>query len=120
MKTKISGDFCIRISVPLKPFLLHVKSYVKDNFDLLSKRSREDYEDTLLVTFDVASLYTNIHHSFGLEALDYWLENHQENLHARFNKEFVLECAKFILQSNNIKSNNEFKGTAMGTIFVPT
>ena len=120
MKTKISGDFCIRISVPLKPFLLHVKSYVKDNLDLLSKRSREDYEDTLLVTFDVASLYTNIHHSFGLEALDYWLENHQENLHARFNKEFVLECAKFILQNNNIKSNNEFKGTAMSTIFLPT
>ena len=38
----------------LKPFLLHVKSYVKDNLDLLSKCSRENYEDTLLVTFGVS------------------------------------------------------------------
>ena len=67
-------------------------------------------------------------HSFGLEALDYWLENHPESLQARFNKEFVLEkfkiCAKFILQNNNLKFDNKFynqiKGTAMGTIFAPT
>ena len=108
----------------LKPFLLHVKSYVKDNLDFLSKCSRENYEDTLLVTFDVVNLYTNIPHTFGLEALDYWLENHPESLHARFNKEFVLECVKFILQNKNIKFNNEFynqiKGAAMGIIFAPT
>ena len=63
-------------------------------------------------------------HTFGLEALVYWLEKHpEESLHARFNKEFLLECAKFILQ-NNMKFNNEFysqsKGTAMGTISTPT
>ena len=107
------------IDILLKPFLLHVKSYVKDNLDFLSKCSRENYEDTLLVTFDVFNLYTNIPHTFGLEALDYWTENHPESLH-----EFVLECAKFILQNNNMKFNNEFynqiKGTAMGTIFAPT
>ena len=112
------------IDILLKPFLLHVKSYVKDNLDFLSKCSRENYEDTLLVTFDVVNLYTNIPHTFGLEALDYWLENHPESLHARFNKEFVLECAKFILQNKNIKFNNEFynqiKGAAMGTIFALT
>ena len=104
--------------------MVYVKSYVKDNVNFLSKCSRENYEDTLLVTFDVVNLYTNIPHTFGLEALDYWLENHPESLHARFNKEFVLECAKFILQNNNMKFNNEFynqiKGTAMGTIFAPT
>ena len=72
----------------LKPFLIHLKSYFKDNFHFLSKCSREKYEDILLVTFDVVSLYTNIQHTFGLEALDYWLENHQESLHVRFNKEF--------------------------------
>ena len=76
------------------------------------------------MTFDVVNLYTNITHTFGLEALDYWLENHPESLHARFMKEFVLQCAKFILQNNNMKSNYEFynqmKGTTMGTIFAPT
>ena len=73
---------------------------------------------------DVVNLYTNIPHTFGLEALVYWLENHPESLHVRFNKEFVLECAKCILQNNNMKFYNEFynqiKGTTMGTIFAPT
>ena len=64
------------INVLLKPFLLHVKTYVKDNLDFLSKSSIENYENTLLVTFDVGNLYTYILHTFGLESLDYWLENH--------------------------------------------
>ena len=85
---------------------------------------KKNYEDTLLVTFDVLNLYTNIPHTFRLEVLDYWLENHSESLHARFNKEFVLEFANFMLQNNNMKFNNEFynqiKGTAMSTIFAPT
>ena len=67
---------------------------------------------------------TNIPHTFALKALDHWLENHPESLHARFNKIFVLEYEKFILQYNNMKFNNEFyneiKGAPMGTIFVPT
>ena len=108
----------------MKPFPLHVKSSVKDKLDFLSKCSKENYEDTLLVMFDVVILYTNIPHTFGLEALDYWLEKHPESLHATFNIEFDLECAKFILQNNNMKSNNDFynqiKVTAMATIFAPT
>ena len=76
------------------------------------------------MTFDVVNLYTNIPHTCGLKALDYWIENHPESLHAMFNKELVLECATFILKSNNMKFNkclyNHIKGTAMGTIFVPT
>ena len=59
------------INILLKPFLLHVKSYVKDNLDFLSKCSTESYEDTLLVTFDVVKSYTSLPHTFGLEALDY-------------------------------------------------
>ena len=97
------------IDIILKLFLLHVKSYVKDNLDFLSKYSRENDEDTLLVTFDVVNLYINIPHTFVLEALDYLLENHPEGLHTRFNKKFVLERAKFILQNNNIKSTLNFK-----------
>ena len=61
-------------------------------------KKKTNYEDTLLVTFDIVNLCTNISDTFGLEALDNWLENHPENLHGRFNKEFVLECARFILQ----------------------
>ena len=123
----VAGHFCPTrplsnlIDILLKTFLLHVKSYVGDNLGFLSKYSREKYEDTLLVTLDVVNLYANIPHTFGLDALDCWLENHPESLYSRFSKEFVLECPKFILQNNNMKFNSEFhnqsKGTAMGTIF---
>ena len=85
------------IDILLKPFLLQVKSYVKDNLHFLSRCSRENYEDTLLVKFDAVNLCTKIPHTFGLEALDYWLENHLESLHARFNKEFVLYYYKIII-----------------------
>ena len=57
------------------------------------------------MAFDAVNLYTNVPHTFGLEALHYWLENLLESLHAGFKKEFVLECAKFTLQNNNMKFN---------------
>ena len=69
------------------------------------------------------NLYTNIPHTFRLEVLDYWLANHPRSSHVKFNKEFVLECAKFILQCNNMKfidkSYNHIRGTTMGAIFSP-
>ena len=52
------------IDIILKPFLLDAKSYLKDNLDFLSKCLRENYEDTLRVTFDVVNSYTNITHAF--------------------------------------------------------
>ena len=62
-------------------------------FRITSKVTLTSYqnEDTLLVTFDVVNLYTNIPHTFGLKALENWLENHPESLDARFNKGLVLE-----------------------------
>ena len=80
-----------------KPFFLHVKSYIKNNLDFLSKCARENYKEILLVTDDVVNSYTNIPHNFGQEVLGSWLEKLSEGLRSRFKKEFVLECAKFIL-----------------------
>ena len=74
-----SLDYVNLIHILLRPFLLHAKSYVKDNLDFLNKCSREDYEEALLVTFDVVNLYTNISQTFGLDVLNYWLENHPES-----------------------------------------
>ena len=108
----------------LETFLLNVESYVKDNLDLLSKYLKQNCEHISLVTFDLMNLCINIRHTLGMETLHYWLENHLENLHARFNNELVLGCAKLILENNNMKFNNGFynkiKGTATGTIVTPT
>ena len=49
------------------------------------------------MTVDVVNSYTNVPHNFGQEVLGSWLEKLSEGLPSRFKKEFVLECAKFIL-----------------------
>lgn len=104
--------------------MLHVQSYIKDNLDFLNKCSRSCEENTVLVTFDVVSLYTSIPHKYGLEAISYWIETYPLTLHNRFSKEFILEGIKIILENNNCTFNDEFyhqiSGTAMGTIFAPT
>ena len=112
------------LDILLKPFITHVKSYIKDNLDFLRKCSRDNKETSVLVTFDVKSLYTSIPHAYGLEAINYWLDNFPENLHNRFNKSFILEGTKFVLENNNCTFDDAFytqiSGTAMGTIFAPT
>ena len=111
------------IDIILKPFLIHIKSYVKDNLDFLRKCSRKNNDSTTLVTFDVKSLYTSILHNYGLEAISFWIEKHPDSLNSRFSERFVLESIKMIIENNNCTSNNEFyrkiSGTAMGTIFAP-
>ena len=107
------------VDILLKPFLIHIKNYIKDHLDFLAKCSREDKWDTILTTFDVVRLYSSIPHEYGLEAIEYWLDKFPESLSPRFSKEFVLESIKFILENNNLNLDNEYfnqiKGTAMGT-----
>ena len=47
--------------------------------------------DTLLVSFDVTSLYTNIPHNLGIEAVNFWLQTHPEEINGRFPKQFILD-----------------------------
>ena len=91
-----------------KPFILHIKSYVRENIDFLECCSRVNDENIILSTFDVISLYTNIPHASGLEALSYWIDKHPGSLHKRFNKQFILESERRILENNNSKYNDEF------------
>ena len=79
---------------------------------------------TVLCTFDVKSLYTNIPHEYGLEAMNYWLNKHQDSINSRFSKAFILESVDFILKNNSFKFNDEYflqlVGTATGTDMAPT
>ena len=87
----------------------------------MSKRSRSRYGN---VTFDVASLYTSIPHEYGLKALGYFLTTFKEEMNPRFNNQFVLDAADFILKNHSLTFDSMFflqlKGTAMGTVFAPT
>ena len=108
----------------LKPLTKHVKSNIKDNIEFLKTCKRNVTDDTVLVTFDVCSLYTNIPHEFGLRAIEYFVSNNRQSINPRFTKQFVLEAASFMLSNNSMTFDEMFylqiQGIVMGTIFAPT
>ena len=111
------------IDILLRPFTKHVTSYLRDTTDFLNNIPENVPKDTILVSFDIESLYSNIPHALGLEAVDYWLEKYPETLNPRFTKEFILDGIKLILENNIFCFNDTYfkqeKGTAMGTKFAP-
>ena len=102
----------------------HVKSYVHDSLDFLNKCSRFSNQYTILATFDITSLYTNIPHEYGIEAISYWIDTYPDTINSRFPKEFIIEGLLFVLENNIFHFNDEYfqqlKGTAMGTDVAPT
>ena len=80
--------------------------------------------ETFIAIFDVVGRYTNISHTFGIEAVRYFLLKYKEDIHPRFNIPFILESIDFILKNNTCVFDNEYflqlQATAMGTVFAPT
>lgn len=112
------------LDIILKPLCELLPSYVRDDMDFLNYIPKSVDPKTILVSFDVISLYTNIPHTLGLEAINYWIDRHPNTLNTRFSKEFILEGLKLVLENNHFHFDEEFflqtKGTAMGTKVAPT
>lgn len=112
------------LDILLKPFLNKVQSYLRDDIDFVTFVPSTVPEQTKLVSFDVVSLYTNIPHELGAEAISFWLDKYPDLLNERFSKVFVQEGLKLVLENNNFCFNeawfNQIKGTAMGTKVAPT
>ena len=53
--------------------------------------------ETFIAIFDVVGGYINISHTFGIEAVRYFLLKYKEDIHPRFNIPFILESIDFIL-----------------------
>jgi hypothetical protein len=108
----------------LRPFIKHVRSYVRDDLDFLNHLPNQLEPDEYLITLDITSLYSNIDHNIGREAITYWLDKYPAELHPRFTKDFILKCMDIVLTNNYFQFNGEeYKqtfGTAMGTKFAPT
>lgn len=112
------------LDIILKPLCKMVPSFIRDDLDFLNYIPNSVNEGTLLVSFDVTSLYTNIPHELGIEAIKYWLEKHPEVINQRFPKEFIIEGLQVILENNTFFFDKQCflqtKGTAMGTKVAPT
>ena len=110
----------------LKPLTKHAKSNIKDNIEFLKTCERNVTNGTVLVIFDVCSLYTNNPHAheFILRAMEYFVSNYRQSINPRFTTQFILKAASFILRNNSITFDQMFylqmQGTAMGTIFALT
>ena len=107
----------------LKPLVPQLKSYVKDDWDVLRKLPRTTDGQCELVSCDVVSLYTSIPHDLGLEALKYWLQKSRHIVPSRFTDQFILAASAFVLKNNYFNFDNQLWlqliGTAMGTNFAP-
>ena len=92
--------------------------------DFLNKIPETTDPNTLLVTFDVMSLYKNIPHDFGLQVIRFWIEKYQELIPKNFTPEFIINSIQFILWNNTCHFDGEFyqqiNGTAIGTKMAPT
>ena len=98
-----------------------VPSYIKDTthfLQLLSTISIQ--EEDLLVTIDVSSLYTNIIHEEGLQAMQDWMLQNNISLNRT---EFIKKLGNLVLKHNYFEFNGQLflqqQGTTMGTRMAP-
>ena len=106
------------VDFQLQPMVNQLRSYIKDTTDFLNKIShlKNIPKDSILVTMDVKSLYTNIPHNEGINAVAQSLEgNDQSTCSTRM----ILKFLSLILNLNNFTFNDEnylqIKGCAMGS-----
>ena len=112
------------LDIIIKPMIKHVKCWVRYSLDFLNKYSSFSNQNKILATFNIASLYTNIPHEYGIEAISYWIGTYPDTINSRFPKAFIIEGLSFVLINNIFHFNDEYfqqlKGTAMGTDVAPT
>ena len=99
-----------------------LKYYVEDTTDFIKKIEAIDHvsDDSYLVSLDVRSLYTNIPHKEGIEAVKQKLKKSKPSI----NIKVILTFLKLILTLNNFVFNGinylQKKGCAMGTKCAPS
>ena len=105
----------------LKPLVSEQVTYIKDDWDYISKLPDKLNFKGNLFGCDIKSLYTSIPHELGLRAMEYWLNRCRHLIPERFTSSFILESIQFLLKNNNFYFNgkmyNQLSGTAKGSSF---
>ncbi|XP_071145079.1 uncharacterized protein [Mytilus edulis] len=111
------------IDFHLRPHVENLPSYIQDTTHYLKKMESLNPlpPETILVSLDVTSLYTNIPHDEGIEACrEVW--NSRNTLHPP--TECLIQLLTLVLKCNNFTFNGEHflqvNGTAMGTKMAPS
>lgn len=103
----------------LAPFSNIHKSYVKNTYDFLDKIKTADINpNTILASFDVDQLYTNLPNELGLEAVEKTFQREPRPIHKH-----ILKLLRMLLENNDFEFNNkhylQVHGTSMGACFAP-
>ena len=115
-----------RIDEQLQPLVKKLPSYIQDSSDFLRKieEINETHTlptNTLLCTWDVKSLYTNIPKEGGKEACEYFLHTNKISLYVI---NTIMKFIELILNCNLFRFGNSYfiqrEGTAMGTRMAPS
>ena len=111
------------VDLHLQPHVQNLPSYLQDTTDFLRKQDAMGQlpPETLLVSMDVTSLYTNIPHEDGIKACE-------EVWEARAVKDpptqILINLLTLVLKCNNFEFNGkhylQIQGTAMGTKMAPS
>jgi hypothetical protein len=109
----------------LKPCATKHRSYIKDTTEFIQKLNNVGQlsPNSLLATFDVTSLYTNIPNKDGIFAAKKALDINRPHPGLRPSNNSLVQLMEFVLSKNNFKFNGEHflqtGGTSMGTKMAP-
>ena len=109
----------------LKEIATKHKSYVKDTTLFLQKLQKLGKlpPDSILVTFDVTSLYTNIPNKEGIDAVKQALDRSRTNPGLRPSNDSLVQLMEFVLNKNSFKFNGDdylqIGGLSMGSKMAP-
>ena len=126
----IAGPVCVTsrlsnfLDILLKPYIIHIKSYIRDDIDFLDKIRKDIDASETMLTLDVTSMYTNIDNQLGVEAITYWVSKDPNLLPRNISKDFIINSLKIVLEYNTFTFDTDYyiqvRGTAMGTKVAPT
>ena len=117
-----SGGSTERISQLVDHFIGNIvptsQSYIRDSTHLINILNEISLQPgMLLCTLDITSLYTNIPHNEGIEAIKKMPDNKPYN-------SYIIELLELVLTNNHFEFNGKYyhqlSGTAMGTKLAPS
>ena len=106
------------VDIQLEPIVNNIKSHIKDTIDFINKIEtiQNIRKDTILVTMDVKSLFTQIPHTEGINAVARTIENAKNT---NISNRVILKLLSLTLHLNNFEFNGKHylqkKGSSMGS-----
>ena len=106
------------VDIQLEPIVNNIKSHIKDTIDFINKIEtiQNIPKDTILVTMDVKSLFTQIPHTEGINAVARAIENAKNT---NISNRVTLKLLSLTLHLNNFEFNGKHylqkKGSSMGS-----